>query len=173
MRVMKSKLGAVNALYPTPTALVGATVNGKPNFITIAHIGIMTFTHISVSLGKRHHTNAGIKENKTFSVCLPSENLVVETDYCGIESGKDTDKGALFDLYLWGTEDRPHDPAMPRVYGMSASPGGRLSQERHLHWRDRRDLCRRVGSLRKACRHFEIETAAVRYEQQKVLFAGG
>jgi flavin reductase (DIM6/NTAB) family NADH-FMN oxidoreductase RutF len=96
---MKDKLGAVNALYPTPTVLVGATVNGKPNFITIAHIGIVDFTHISVSLGKRHYTNAGIKENKTFSVCLPSESLVVETDYCGIESGRDTDKAALFDLF--------------------------------------------------------------------------
>ena len=37
---MKEKLGAINALYPTTTALVGATVSGKPNFITIAHIGI-------------------------------------------------------------------------------------------------------------------------------------
>jgi len=33
---MKTKLGAVNCLYPMPTVLVGATVNGKPNFITSA-----------------------------------------------------------------------------------------------------------------------------------------
>ncbi|MEI6261802.1 MAG: hypothetical protein WCR46_18115 [Deltaproteobacteria bacterium] len=32
---MKEKLGAINVLYPTPTILVGAMVNGKPNFITI------------------------------------------------------------------------------------------------------------------------------------------
>ena len=62
---MKEKLGATNALYPTPTVLVGATVNGKPNFITIAHVGIMTHTHISLGIGKVHHTNAGIKDNKT------------------------------------------------------------------------------------------------------------
>lgn len=36
------KPGAVSALYPTPTTLVGALVDGNPNFITIAHIGIMT-----------------------------------------------------------------------------------------------------------------------------------
>jgi hypothetical protein len=30
-------IGPVNALYPMPTTLVGATVNGKPNFLTIAH----------------------------------------------------------------------------------------------------------------------------------------
>src|SRR3989339_646209 len=86
--MMKEKLGAMNALYPTPTVLVGATVSGKPHFITIAHIGIMTHNHISLGMGKIHYTNAGIRENKTFSVCLPSENLVIETDYCGIMTGK-------------------------------------------------------------------------------------
>ena len=29
---MKKQLGNHNALYPTPTTLVGVTVNGKPNF---------------------------------------------------------------------------------------------------------------------------------------------
>ena len=40
---MRTKLRGVNALYPTPTTLVGALVNGKPNFITIAHIGILNY----------------------------------------------------------------------------------------------------------------------------------
>jgi flavin reductase (DIM6/NTAB) family NADH-FMN oxidoreductase RutF len=104
---MKTQLGAVNALYPTPTVLVGAMVEGKPNFITIAHIGIMTHTHISLGMGKIHYTNAGIKENKTFSVCLPSENLVVETDYCGIMTGKKTDKAALFELFYGDLKTAP------------------------------------------------------------------
>ena len=104
---MKEKLGAINALYPTPTTLVGATVNGKPNFIAIAHIGIMTYNHISLGMGKIHFTNAGIKENKTFSVCLPSENLVVETDYCGIMTGKNTDKAALFDIFYGELKTAP------------------------------------------------------------------
>lgn len=105
--MMKERLGVVNALYPTPTVLVGAMVNGKPNFITIAHIGIMTFTQISLSMGKRHYTNAGIKENKTFSVCLPSENLIVQTDYCGIMTGKNTDKAVLFDLFYGELKTAP------------------------------------------------------------------
>jgi len=104
---MKEKLGAVNALYPTPTTLVGATVSGKPNFITIAHIGIMTHNHISLGMGKIHYTNAGIKENKSFSVCLPSENLVVETDYCGIMTGKKTDKAVLFDIFYGELKTAP------------------------------------------------------------------
>jgi flavin reductase (DIM6/NTAB) family NADH-FMN oxidoreductase RutF len=104
---MKEQLGGLNALYPTPTTLVGATVNGKPNFIAIAHIGIMTRNHISLSMGKRHYTNAGIKENKTFSVCLPSEDLVVETDYCGIMTGKNTDKAILFDVFYGELKTAP------------------------------------------------------------------
>jgi len=104
---MKEKLGPMNALYPTPTTLVGALVGGKPNFITIAHIGIMTHTHISLGMGKIHYTNAGIKENKTFSVCLPSEDLVVETDYCGIMTGKKTDKAALFDVFYGELKTAP------------------------------------------------------------------
>jgi len=34
-------IGPVNALYPMPTTLVGATVNGKPNFLAVAHVGII------------------------------------------------------------------------------------------------------------------------------------
>jgi flavin reductase (DIM6/NTAB) family NADH-FMN oxidoreductase RutF len=107
MKMMKEKLGAINVLYPTPTTLVGATVSGKPNFITIAHIGIMTHNQISLGMGKNHYTNAGIKENKTFSVCLPSENLVVETDYCGIMTGKNTDKAVLFDVFYGELKTAP------------------------------------------------------------------
>ena len=99
---MKKKLGSVNVLYPTTTTLVGAMVNGKPNFITIAHVGIMTHRTpncISLGMNKMHYTNGGIKENKTFSVNIPSEGLVKETDYCGLVSGKSTDKSALFTIF--------------------------------------------------------------------------
>ena len=101
------RLGSVNALYPTPTTLVGALVNGKPNFITIAHIGIMTLDHISLGIHKSHYTNTGIKENGVFSVCLPSEDLMVETDYCGIMTGKKTDKAAIFDVFYGDLEKAP------------------------------------------------------------------
>lgn len=96
---MKRQFKSLNALYPTPTVLVGAMVEGKPNFIAIAHIGIMTLTHISLGINRSHYTNAGIRENKVFSVNIPSENLVVETDYCGIVSGRKEDKASLFTIF--------------------------------------------------------------------------
>jgi hypothetical protein len=51
-------MGPVNALYPMPATLVGATVNGKPNFLTVAHVGILnrgTPRYLSfISSGKIH-----------------------------------------------------------------------------------------------------------------------
>ena len=103
-------IGPVNALYPMPTTLVGATVNGKPNFLTIAHVGILnhgTPQYLSIGLGKIHYSNDGIRENKTFSICLPSEGLMVKTDYCGIMTGKKTDKAALFDVFYGELKTAP------------------------------------------------------------------
>ena len=113
---MKKKLDAINVLYPTPTTIVGAMVNEKPNFLTIAHIGIVNHAKpflISLSLGKAHYTNAGIKENKALSVNIPSENLVVETDYVGIVSGKKTDKSDVFDIFYGELENAPMIKACP------------------------------------------------------------
>ena len=107
---MKKKLDGINVLYPTPTTILGAIVEGKPNFITIAHIGIVNHAKpylISFSLAKPHHTNPGIRENKTFSVNIPSEDLVVETDYVGLVSGKKTDKSNLFEIFYGELENAP------------------------------------------------------------------
>jgi flavin reductase (DIM6/NTAB) family NADH-FMN oxidoreductase RutF len=103
-------IGAVNALYPMPTTLVGATVNDKPNFLTVAHVGILnhgTPQYLSIGLGKVHYSNAGINQNRTFSICMPSEELIVETDYCGLKTGKKVDKAALFDIFYGELKTAP------------------------------------------------------------------
>jgi flavin reductase (DIM6/NTAB) family NADH-FMN oxidoreductase RutF len=92
----KIEIGSKNFLYPTPTTLVGANVGGKPNYVTIAHVGILKYATISVSMNKKHYTGAGIKENETFSVNIPSAAMVRVTDYCGLVSGREVDKAALF-----------------------------------------------------------------------------
>jgi flavin reductase (DIM6/NTAB) family NADH-FMN oxidoreductase RutF len=99
---MKTSLGKTNLLYPTPTTIVGATVNDKPNFITIAHIGILNHAEphlISFGMGKTHYTNAGIKEHKVFSVNIPSVDLVKQTDYVGMYSGKKHEKSDVFEIF--------------------------------------------------------------------------
>ncbi len=93
---MKKNLGPANLLYPMPIVLVGAMCDGKPNYMPAAHVGIIDFEHLSVSLGRTHHTNKGVREHQAFSVNLPSVDLVEKVDYCGLVSGKNTDKADLF-----------------------------------------------------------------------------
>lgn len=96
---MKTDLGPLNCLYPMPVTLVGANVEGRANYLAVAHVGIMNYgtpQYISVGLHRSHLTNAGIRENGTFSVNIPSDGLVAETDYAGIVSGSKVDKSTLF-----------------------------------------------------------------------------
>ena len=103
----KRSLGARNCLYPMPTTLVGALVRGRPNFATIAHVGIMDLKTISLGMNKTHFTKAGIFENRTFSVNLPSVDMVEKTDYCGLVSGKNIDKSKLFKIFYGELKTAP------------------------------------------------------------------
>ena len=104
---MKTTFGAKNCLYPMPIVLVGGTVDGEPNYTTITHVGIMDFQTISVSMGKDYYTNLGIKEYETFSINIPSVNMVKETEYCGLVSGKNTNKAHLFTNFYGKLETAP------------------------------------------------------------------
>ncbi len=107
---MKKTMGPLNCLYPMPVTLVGANVSGKPNYLAVAHVGIMNHgkpQYISVGLSRRHYTNEGIRENGTFSVNIPAEEMVVATDYCGIASGRNADKSALFETFYGELKTAP------------------------------------------------------------------
>jgi flavin reductase (DIM6/NTAB) family NADH-FMN oxidoreductase RutF len=104
---MRIELGPKNCLYPLPTTLIGAIANGKPNFLAIAHVGIMDLGSVSLGMAKIHYTNKGIKENKTFSVNIPSENMVEKTDYCGLVSGREVNKGELFETFYGKLKTAP------------------------------------------------------------------
>jgi flavin reductase (DIM6/NTAB) family NADH-FMN oxidoreductase RutF len=97
---MKIELGSKNLYYPTLTVLVGANVSEKPNFFTVAWGGIMGMNMIYIASNISHYTNRGIRENKTFSINIPSADLVVETDYCGLHSGIKTDKSKVFKTFF-------------------------------------------------------------------------
>ena len=104
---MKIKIGPKNCLYPLPTTLIGANVNEKPNFVAIAHVGIMDLGHVSLGMAKAHYTNMGIKKNKAFSVNIPSEKMVKKTDYCGLVSGRQVDKSELFTIFYGEPKNAP------------------------------------------------------------------
>jgi flavin reductase (DIM6/NTAB) family NADH-FMN oxidoreductase RutF len=106
-RIMKVQIGAKNCLYPLPTTLIGTIVNGKPNYITIAHVGIMEPGSVSLGMNKAHYSNAGIKANGTFSVNIPSIKMVEETDYCGLVSGRMGDKASCFKTFYGELKTAP------------------------------------------------------------------
>ncbi|MFX1368908.1 MAG: flavin reductase family protein [Promethearchaeota archaeon] len=87
--------------FPKPVALVGALVNGRPNFMNIAWITRIAFTpHLwGFSTREGRYTLKGIRENGAFGVSFPGPNLVTEADYVGIVSGNDTDKSEVFEVF--------------------------------------------------------------------------
>lgn len=94
---MKKKMGSTLAVYPLPVAVVGSEQNGRINYNAIAHVGIMDFQTVSLSMGKMHYSNQGIKENKTLSINLTSMEMFDKMTYVGSVSGADADKSQVFE----------------------------------------------------------------------------
>ncbi len=105
----KIRIGARSFLYPLPTVLAGANVNGKPNYITIAYCGIVRHKPpmLAIVCNRAHYTSRGISENRTFSVNIPSEDMVEVTDYVGTHSGVTTDKSTLFESFYGSLNTAP------------------------------------------------------------------
>jgi flavin reductase (DIM6/NTAB) family NADH-FMN oxidoreductase RutF len=106
-------IGTVNGLYPSLTTIVGSVVDGKPNWMTIAHVGIMNHAigsfpqYLGISVHPSHHTSIGIREHGEFSINVPSRAMLEVTDYAGIVSGKSTDKSGLFPVFKGRLEYAP------------------------------------------------------------------
>ncbi len=94
----KVTVGPMPYMSVMPTVLVGANVKGKPNYMTAAWatVACMAPPMVCVALNKTRYTVKGIEENKTFSLNVPSLKQVVETDHCGLVSGTQVDKSAVF-----------------------------------------------------------------------------
>ena len=105
----KNKIKPSAYLFPMPVALIGANVNGKPNFEPLAYVGVVEYKPplISIASYETHYTNIGIKENGVFSINTPSENIIKGTDYCGIVSGKNVDKSEVFDVFYGELKTAP------------------------------------------------------------------
>jgi len=94
---------------PLPIVVAGALVEGKENYLTIGAYGIMSIQPpvVYISSMKSHYTNAGIKKTGYFSINVPSAHRVKETDYCGLVSGRDTDKSAIFTSFYGEEKHAP------------------------------------------------------------------
>lgn len=99
----KALMGAKALIYPLPALLIGANVDDKPNFMTVGWGGIANSEPpmISVAIRPHRYTYKGIRQNMTFSVNIPSTDLVKEVDYCGIVSGARANKVEVCQFHVF------------------------------------------------------------------------
>lgn len=92
MEKQSFKPGAM--LNPVPAVMVSCGTEKKPNIITIAWTGIVNsdppMTYISVR--KQRYSYDLIKQSGEFVINLCTKELAFAADYCGVKSGRDTDK---------------------------------------------------------------------------------
>ena len=92
---MKVKKGPRTALFPCPVVLVTSVGSeGKPNIITLAWAGIVCSDPPTLGVGIRPHRHSYrlIEESGEFVVNVPTTEILEQTDFCGVVSGKDVDK---------------------------------------------------------------------------------
>lgn len=87
-------------LAPVPPALISCGTVDKPNVMTAAWTGIInsepSMTYVSIRPSRFSH--ALIKQSGEFVINLTTLSLVEAADYCGVKSGRDTDKFAAMHL---------------------------------------------------------------------------
>ncbi|MFW9951440.1 MAG: flavin reductase family protein, partial [Candidatus Thorarchaeota archaeon] len=76
-------------------------VDGKPNFNTIIWFNMIHDNPplIGVAMRKTHYSNKGVKQNSSFSINIPTSDMVSVVDYCGLYSGSKIDKSKEFELF--------------------------------------------------------------------------
>ena len=83
-------------LAPVPVVLVSCGTVEKPNVLTVAWTGIINSdppkVYISVRPSRLSHKL--IADSGEFVINMPSSPLIRRVDYCGVKSGRDTDKFA-------------------------------------------------------------------------------
>ncbi len=113
----KVRINDYPMINPTPVVIAGAIVNGKPNYVTIGAFGVVCQGPIFyISLKNTHYTTIGVKESGFFSINIPAASMVQKTDYCGMVSGRKTDKSKLFDSFYDAAGNAPMITDCPMNY---------------------------------------------------------
>jgi len=107
---MKKNIGTVPYIYPIPIVLVGCVVSGKINYTEVGDVAVMGINPplVVISLNENHFSTEGIVYSSKFSINIPTAEMMKKVDYCGIYSGKDNDKGRLF-------ESTMHETGVPMI----------------------------------------------------------
>jgi len=97
----KKELKGEVDLFPVPVVLVTCIdKKGRPNIITLAWAGVVCSEPpmVSISIRPQRYSYGLIKEEKEFTVNIPTVEIMKQADTCGIISGRDADKFKLTKL---------------------------------------------------------------------------
>jgi len=92
----KTQLGPTTQLFPLPALLVAVRAGEEATAVlTVAWAGVVSGNPptLAIEIGAGHYSTPFIEKERCFSVNVPSSDMVVGVDYCGMVSGiKDADK---------------------------------------------------------------------------------
>ncbi len=147
-------------LNPTPVVLVSCAEKGNPdnrNLVTAAWAGTVNSDPpmVSVSLRKERYSHGLIRDSGEFVVNLVDGALAKAADFCGVRSGRDTDKAKALGLTYLAADGME---TAPRVDGAPVSLSCRVRQVLELGSHDmfigevtavsvRKDLLDKNGAL--------------------------
>jgi flavin reductase (DIM6/NTAB) family NADH-FMN oxidoreductase RutF len=105
----KVEISSETILYPMPCCIVGTLVDNRPNYLAVAWLTMVNPKPpcIGIALNKVHYSNGGIRQSGSFSVNIPSADMVEVTDYCGVVSGRRYDKSKEFETFYGKSSGAP------------------------------------------------------------------
>ena len=98
---MKKSLGAKPLALPSPVWVVGSYgADGQPNIMVVAWGGICSTEPpcVAISVQQSRLTYTNIMECQAFTINIPSQQHLVQTDYIGTVSGGNGDKFSVTGL---------------------------------------------------------------------------
>lgn len=125
---MREYWKAGNMIYPLPAVMVTTKgSDGKDNILTVAWSGtICTNPAMAyISVRPERYSYKALKEKGEFVINLVTEDLVKACDFCGVRSGKNTDKFKECNLTKLALEDTD-------VVGIAESPVNVICKVREI-----------------------------------------
>lgn len=99
---MKQRLEQTSLFcLPWTQTILGTHLQGRVNFMALDWLTRVNFNPamLGICVNRLNGSYEAIMETKEFSINVPSVDMVAETDYTGLVSGKRVDKSNLFEVF--------------------------------------------------------------------------
>ena len=107
---MKIKLEQKNLFcLPWTQTILGTHLHGRVNFMALAWLTRVNIhpPMLGICVNPHNASHGAIVETGMFSINVPDEDTVAETDYTGLVSGRKIDKSALFEVFYGELDAAP------------------------------------------------------------------